>query len=205
MQVLTIIFAKIPQVSLTNHIPEAAGYIQDQYLIPYTFGIIAIARNHGNTYSLNWSAFEIKYLTTNLTNRSAELEWPSGLQRHACCVRHGWSWVRAPNLHQCLWTCLQVCRSKWLGYHADLYTVSRCHTEVNLRITQARKHKKGSILALKPRVDVNEGLKQRYQWPHEKDLCPQKKQKNQKKTRSHHNHCWKSTLLILFLSILQWW
>ena len=47
--------------------------------------------------------------------------------------------------------------------------------EVNLRITQARKHaKKGFTLALKPRVDVTRTPKHGYQWPHEKDLCPPK-------------------------------
>ena len=50
-----------------------------------------------------------------------EPEWPSGIQRHACCMQHGQSWVWAPN-HQCLHG------SKRLGCHADLYTVSRCHT-----------------------------------------------------------------------------
>ena len=38
--------------------------------------------------------------------------------------------------------------------------------EVNLRITQARKH------PLKPRADVTRSSKQGYQWPHEKDFCP---------------------------------
>ena len=54
-----------------------------------------------------------------------EQEWPSGLRHRACCVQHGWSWVQAPNLHQCLGTDLQVCGSKRLSCHADLYTVSR--------------------------------------------------------------------------------
>ena len=31
---------------------------------------------------------------------------------------------------------------------------------------------KGSVLALKPRVDVTKSPKQGYQWPHGKDLCP---------------------------------
>ena len=45
---------------------------------------------------------------------------------------------------------------------------------------QATKHtSEGSILALKPRGDVARSPKQGYQWPHEKDLCPQKiKNKN---------------------------
>ena len=34
----------------------------------------------------------------------------------------------SPNPHQCLWICLQVRRSKRLGCHADLCTVSRCRT-----------------------------------------------------------------------------
>ena len=63
-----------------------------------------------------------------LSQCSAEMEWQSGIQRHACCVWHGWSCVRTPNLHQCLQTSLQVCGSKKFGCHADLFTVSRCHT-----------------------------------------------------------------------------
>ena len=49
--------------------------------------------------------------------------------------------------------------------------------EVNLRnSTQARKRaSEKSTLALKPRTDVTRSPKQGYQWPHEKDLCPQKK------------------------------
>ena len=40
---------------------------------------------------------------------------------------------------------------------------------------QARRHaKKGSSLALKPRADVTRSPKQGYQWPHKKELCPQK-------------------------------
>ena len=46
----------------------------------------------------------------------------------APCVWHRRSWVQAPNLHQCLRTHLQVRGSKRLGCHADLYTISRCHT-----------------------------------------------------------------------------
>ena len=46
-------------------------------------------------------------------------------------------------------------------------------SEVNLRITQARKQK-GSTLALKPKADVTRSPKQGYQWPHEKDLCSSK-------------------------------
>ena len=45
--------------------------------------------------------------------------------------------------------------------------------EVNLRITQVRKHtqKKGFTQALKPRADVTRSLKQGYQWLHKKGLC----------------------------------
>ena len=39
---------------------------------------------------------------------------------------------------------------------------------------QVTKHaSKGSTLALKPRRDITRSTKQGYQWPHEKDLCPQ--------------------------------
>ena len=74
--------------------------------------------------SITWTIVRSKWSSLHL----AEPEWPSGLQRHACCVWHGWSWVQAPNLHQCLQTCLEVHGSKRLGCHADLYTVSRCCT-----------------------------------------------------------------------------
>ena len=47
--------------------------------------------------------------------------------------------------------------------------------EVNLMITQARKHaKKGSSIALKPRADVTRSPKRGYQWPDKKDFCPSK-------------------------------
>ena len=47
--------------------------------------------------------------------------------------------------------------------------------EVNLRITQERKHaKKETTLALKLKVDITRSPKQGYQWPHETDLCPTK-------------------------------
>ena len=96
----------------------------------------------------------------------AELEWPSGIQCHACYVQQGWSWVWAPNLCQCLLTCLQVCGSKRLGCHADLYTVSRCHTRGESEdYISEEACKKGSILALKPRADITRSRKQGYQWP----------------------------------------
>ena len=95
------------------------------------------------------------------------------------CLPHRWLWVRAPNLHQCLWTHLQVCESKRLGCHADLYTVSRCHTRGESEDhTSGKACKKGSILALKPRADITRSPKQGYRWPHEKDLHPPKIKKN---------------------------
>ena len=76
------------------------------------------------------------------------------------------------NLHQCLWTCLQV----MLRCHADLYTVSRCHTRGESEDhTDKKACKKGSTLDLKLRAYVTRGPKQGYQWSHEKDLCPPKK------------------------------
>ena len=65
---------------------------------------------------------------------------------------------------------------KRLGCHTDLYTqLADAPSEVHLRITQERKHAKGSTLALKPRADVTRSSKQGHQWPHKKDLRPLKK------------------------------
>ena len=117
----------------------------------------------------------------------------------AACSTDGRSWVQALNLYQCLWTHLQVCGSKRLGCHADILTVSRCHTRGEFeghrsekackwlhpsfgtqgrrlqvshqRVTQVRKHASGSTLALKPRANVIRSPKQGYQWPHEKESC----------------------------------
>ena len=71
----------------------------------------------------------------------------------ALCSPHRRSWVRVPNLHQCLWACLQVCGSKRLGCHADLYTrgESEDHT--------SQKAYKGSTLTLKPRADITRSPK----------------------------------------------
>ena len=82
-----------------------------------------------------------------------------------------------PNLHQCLWTRLQVCGLKRLGHHADLYTVSRCRPRGESE-NQRENASKGSTLTLKPRADVTRSPKQGHQWPHEKDLCPPKLKKN---------------------------
>ena len=48
-----------------------------------------------------------------------------------------------PNPHQCLWTHLQVGRSKRLGCHAGLYTVSRCHTSGEYGDHTSKKARKG--------------------------------------------------------------
>ena len=90
-----------------------------------------------------------------------------GLQCRACCMQHGWSWVQAPNLHQCLWTHLQVCRLKGLAAILTSIQSAGVTPKVNLRNAS-----EGSTLALKPRGDVIRSPKQGYQWPHKKDLCP---------------------------------
>ena len=73
----------------------------------------------------------------------------------------------SPNLHQCLWTYLQVCGSKRLGCHASIYTVSRCCTRGESEDRTGKKTcKNGSTLALKPRTDVTRNPKQGYQWSH---------------------------------------
>ena len=71
------------------------------------------------------------------------------------------------SLHQCLQTCLLVCRAKRLSYHADLHIVSRCCTRGESKDHTGKKvSKKGSTLALKPRADITRSPKQGYQWSH---------------------------------------
>ena len=57
------------------------------------------------------------------------------------CSPHKRSWVQAPTpLHQCLWTHLQVPGSKRLAAKLTSMQLAGVATEVNLRITQAKKH-----------------------------------------------------------------
>ena len=79
----------------------------------------------------------------------------------------------SPNLHQYLQTDLQVHGSERLSCHTDLYTISRCHTRGESEDHTSEKACKESTLALKPRADITRSPKQGYQWPHEKNLCPQ--------------------------------
>ena len=101
-------------------------------------------------------------------------EWPSGIQRCSRCT-DGCGFEPQLDLHQCLWTCLQVCRSKRLGCHANFYTVSRCCTGGESEDHRGKKTRKNeSTLALKPTVDVARNKKQGYQWPHKKRLISSK-------------------------------
>ena len=62
--------------------------------------------------------------------------------------------------------------STWIeqvSCHADLCTVSRCHTRGKSEDHTSEKACKGSILALKHRADVTRSPKQGYQWNHEKE------------------------------------
>ena len=95
--------------------------------LSFTHNMFECVWNHGQFPSIK-APFDHNCSKFKKLPFLAEPEWPSGLQHRVCCVRRGWLWVRAPNLHQCLWTLLQVCESKRLGCHADLYTVSRCCT-----------------------------------------------------------------------------
>ena len=72
--------------------------------------------------------------------------------------------VMGLNPQQCWWTHdLQVCGSKRLDCHADLYIVSRCCTRSESEDHTGEKACKGSTLALKPRADVTISPKQGYQ------------------------------------------
>ena len=61
-----------------------------------------------------------------------------------------------------------------LGCHANRYTVSRCCTRGESEDHTSGKACKDPSWLLRPRTDVTRSTKQGYQWPHEKDLCPQK-------------------------------
>ena len=54
------------------------------------------------------------------------------------------------------------------------YTVSRCRSRGESEVHPSEKARKRPTLALKPRADITRSPKQGYQWPHKKDLCPQK-------------------------------
>ena len=90
-----------------------------------------------------------------------ETEWHTAL-----CSPHWQLWAQALSLDQYLWTHLQVCGSKRLGYHIHLYTVSMGEFEDHTG--------KRACKALKPRPDFTRSPKQGYHWPHEKNLCPPK-------------------------------
>ena len=81
-----------------------------------------------------------------------------------------------PNLHQCLWTCLQARGPKGLAAMLTSMQSAGAAPEVSLRITQVRKHaKRDPPMALKLRAqDITRSPRHGYQWPREKDLCPPK-------------------------------
>ena len=104
----------------------------------------------------------------------AKSEWSSDVQ---CCTV-AWT-VLGLNPHQCLWTHgLQVCGSKRLSCHADLCTVSRCHTRGKSEDHTGEKACKGSTLVLNPRADVTRRPKQGYQWSYKKDFKNLKNRKD---------------------------
>ena len=72
--------------------------------------------------------------------------------------------------------CGHVCNVNQKGLAAILTPTQSAGVapEVNLRITQVRKHARDPLWALKPRIDVTRSPKNRVEWHHEKDLCPPK-------------------------------
>ena len=123
----------------------------------------------------------IPFIFHNLICSKIEPKWPNGT---VLCSPDRASWVGAPNLNQCLWTCLQVHGTKRLSCHADLYTVSRCRTRAESEDHTSEKACKGSTLALKSRADVTINPKQGYQWPDEKNLC------NKNTQNVHRKYIW---------------
>ena len=95
---------------------------------------------------------------------------PNGLQR--CADRTDGNGFQPQNLHKCLWTHdLQVHRLKMLSRHADLYTVSRCHTRGKPEDHTGEKACKGSTLVLKPSRNHQKSKPGMSVAP-EKDVCP---------------------------------
>ena len=96
-------------------------------------------------------------------------------------------------------TCRHICKYvDQKGLAAMLISIQSAGVApvVNLRITQARKHAKGSTLALKPRADIIRSSKQGVSVVPRKGLMSAKNFKNPYK-----NLCWKThfSLSILFL------
>ena len=77
--------------------------------------------------------------------------------------------------HQCLF--FFSCRSTF-SCHASCQEVSRCHTrgesEESIAHRQWNMQARDSSWPWNPRADVTRCPKQGYEWPHKKDLCPQK-------------------------------
>ena len=92
---------------------------------------------------------------------------------HHIAVRqhYAWSWTRVQCLHTKAWM-------KRLNCHAGCQDVNRCHTTGESGEPVAHRWQRTQVkeftLALKPRTDMIRSPKQRYQWPHKKDLCPPK-------------------------------
>ena len=104
----------------------------------------------------------------------AKLEWPSGIQYHACCMQHGQSLVQAPNLYQCLQMHLQVCGSKRLSCHANLYIVNRCHTRSESEAHTSEKVCKRIHSSFETQGRHHQKSKTWVSVAHTKDLCPPK-------------------------------
>ena len=67
--------------------------------IRYDIGKLAPAQLEGRLEFKNVSFSYPSRPDTEVLKVRIDIDRPSGIQ---CCVRHGRSWVRAPNLHQCL-------------------------------------------------------------------------------------------------------
>ena len=144
---------------------------------------------------------------------SAEPEWPSGIQCHACCLRQRQSWVWALNLHQCFWTCLQVCGSKRLSCHATSIQ-SGVPPEVNLRIIQVRKHARDPPWLWNPGQTSPEVQNRGISGPHKEDMSSKSFKKKffvpndynstvKKFSHTDHSLFTRSSLISLRLSVMQ--
>ena len=79
------------------------------------------------------------------------------------------------------------------------HSVSRCCTRGESQDHTGKKACEESTLALKPRADSTRSPKERYQWPHEEDLCPPKFFKNKKYTQGKKHADFEDHLFEIFL------
>ena len=105
----------------------------------------------------------------------------------AACSTDGHGFKPRTSTNACGCICRYVDQKGWAAMLTSIQSAG-VTPEVNLRITQGRKHIKGIYPGFETSADVTKSPKQGCEWPHEKDLCPQKNcKKNFKKKRAKYS------------------